>query len=103
MSKQMSKTLENQMKRYNALIDKTESLRYQIETELESKYLISSLNRGFRTDEVFDLKECCSDKYDIEKIKNIINAINLFEDETGEYPEKEDLENIWQRHQANCN
>lgn len=87
----MTKSLETKLQRYNNLIDKLDSLRYHIEKELSEKYDIDDLRKGFRTDEPFGLKECCSNRYDIDKIKQIINAMIEFEKQTGETPEYIDL------------
>jgi hypothetical protein len=65
------------------------------EKELSEKYDIDDLRKGFRTDEPFDLKEFCSNRYDIDKIKQIINAMIEFEKDTGETPEYIDLIHIF--------
>ena len=87
----MTKSLETKLQRYNNLIDKIDSLRYHIEKELSEKYDIDDLRKGFRTDEPFDLKESFSNRYDIDKIKQIIDAMIEFEKQTGETPEYIDL------------
>lgn len=87
----MTKSLENKIKAYNRLVERLNELNYKIEYELDHKYGISSLNRGFRSDEPLDIRECCSECYDVEKIKNIINATIKFYEQTGEMPEYIDL------------
>ena len=91
MGKQMTKTLEKKILNYNKRLVVLESLKFEIEQELENEYGISEFRDGFGRDEVFDIYECCSNEFDIETIKKVIDAQNDFEEKVGECPELCDL------------
>ncbi len=91
MGKKLTKSLEKDILDYNKKLAVLESLKFKIEQKLDNDYSISEFRDGFGRDEVFDIYECCSDEFNLETIKKVINAQNEFEEKVGEFPELCDL------------